>query len=94
LNISVSASFVWRCLSGSTMTPFPHLAHRSGHADFPHPACMGLFLSRAAYAIFVVFPFLFDRRRVRFVRIACFQSLSHAAAVEDGASSAPPRACP
>ena len=27
-NISVSASFIWRCLSGSTMTPFPHPAHR------------------------------------------------------------------
>ena len=25
----LSASFVWRCLSGSTMTPFPHLAHRT-----------------------------------------------------------------
>src|SRR6202040_847258 len=37
-NISVAASFVWRCLSGSTMTPFPHPAHRTGHADFPHPA--------------------------------------------------------
>ena len=37
-NISVSASFVWRCLSGSTMTPFPHPSHRTGHADFPHPA--------------------------------------------------------
>ena len=24
----LSASFVWRCLSGSTMTPFPHPAHR------------------------------------------------------------------
>ena len=38
LNISVAASFVWRCLSGSTMTPFPHPAHRTGHADLPHPA--------------------------------------------------------
>src|ERR1700693_2004132 len=38
LNISVSASFVWRCLSGSALTPFPHPAHRTGHADFPHPA--------------------------------------------------------
>ena len=27
-NISVAASFVWRCLSGSAMTPFPHPAHR------------------------------------------------------------------
>ena len=25
----LSASFVWRCLSGSTMTPFPHPAHRT-----------------------------------------------------------------
>src|SRR6266545_2665504 len=38
LNISVSASFVWRCLSGSAMAPFPHPAHRTGHADLPHPA--------------------------------------------------------
>ena len=37
-NISVSASFVWRCLSGATMTPFPHPSHRTGHEDFPHPA--------------------------------------------------------
>ena len=37
-NISVAASFVWRCLSGSTMTPFPHPAHRTGRADLPHPA--------------------------------------------------------
>src|SRR5258705_11814679 len=34
----LSASFVWRCLSGSAMTPFPHPAHRTGHADLPHPA--------------------------------------------------------
>src|SRR5580704_13369924 len=38
LNISVAASFVRRCLSDSTMTPFPHPAHRTGQADFPHPA--------------------------------------------------------
>jgi hypothetical protein len=37
-DIAVSASFVWRCLSGSTMAPFPHPAHRTGRADFPHPA--------------------------------------------------------
>src|SRR5665648_696062 len=37
-NISVTASFVWRCLNGSTMAPFPHPAHRTGQADFPHPA--------------------------------------------------------
>ena len=38
LNISVAASFVWRCLSGSAMASFPHPAHRTGRADFPHPA--------------------------------------------------------
>src|SRR5271168_852837 len=37
-SMSVSAPFVWRCLSGSTVAPFPHPAHRTGHADFPHPA--------------------------------------------------------
>jgi len=37
-NISVAASFVWRCLTGSAMTPFPHPAHRTGQADLPHPA--------------------------------------------------------
>jgi hypothetical protein len=38
LNISVAAPFVWRCLTGLTLAPFPHSAHRTGHADFPHPA--------------------------------------------------------
>ena len=38
LNISVAASFVWRCLSSSTMTPFSHPAHRTGQADLLHPA--------------------------------------------------------
>src|ERR1700722_198029 len=38
LSMSVPAPFVWRCLSGSTVAPFPHPAHRTGHADFPHPA--------------------------------------------------------
>src|SRR6516225_1206860 len=37
-NISVAAPFVWRCLTGSAMTLFPHPAHRTGHADLPHPA--------------------------------------------------------
>ena len=36
--MSVSAPFVWRCLSGSTMAPFPHPAHRTQQADFPHCA--------------------------------------------------------
>ncbi len=54
LNISVAASFVWRCLSSSTVSPFPHPAHRTGQADFPHPACMGLSLSMAHHASFVI----------------------------------------
>jgi hypothetical protein len=39
-SLSVSVSFVRRCLSGSSVTSFPHPAHRSGHADFPHPALL------------------------------------------------------
>ncbi len=37
-NISVAAPFVRRCLTGSTMSPFSHPAHRTGQAGFPHPA--------------------------------------------------------
>jgi hypothetical protein len=37
-NISVSAPFVWRCLSSSTVAPFPHPAHRTGQAALPHTA--------------------------------------------------------
>src|SRR5580704_8808982 len=36
--MSVAAPFVWRCLSGSAITPFPHPAHRTQQADFPHCA--------------------------------------------------------
>src|SRR5271154_4603007 len=46
LNISVAASFVWRCLSGSTMTPFSHPAHRTGRANLSHPA-LGQELTRS-----------------------------------------------
>ena len=43
-----AAPFVWRCLTGSTAAPFPHPAHRTGHADLPHPALgQDLTLSRA-----------------------------------------------
>src|SRR4029077_17078678 len=46
--MSVAASFVWRCLSSSTVSPFPHPAHRTGQADFPHPALgQDLTLARA-----------------------------------------------
>jgi len=36
--LSVSAPFVWRCPSNLAVAPFPHPAHRTGHADLPHPA--------------------------------------------------------
>ena len=40
--------FVRRCLNGFTMAPFPHPAHRTEQADFPHPALgQELTLSRA-----------------------------------------------
>src|ERR1700722_7357835 len=35
LSMSVSAPFVWRSLSGSAVAPFPHPAHRTGHAVSP-----------------------------------------------------------
>jgi hypothetical protein len=37
-NISVSAPFVWRCLTSSPVVPFPHPSHRTGRAELPHPA--------------------------------------------------------
>src|SRR5262249_30334649 len=36
--LSVAAPFVWRCPSTLTVAPFPHPAHRTGHAERPHPA--------------------------------------------------------
>ncbi len=33
-----SATFVGRCLSSRSMTPFPHPAHRTGRALLTHPA--------------------------------------------------------
>src|SRR5205807_7773126 len=35
---TVTAPFVWRCRNRRSVTPFPHPAHRTGQADFPHPA--------------------------------------------------------
>jgi hypothetical protein len=37
-SLSVADPFVCRCLTSSTMLPFPHPAHRTGRADLPHPA--------------------------------------------------------
>jgi len=36
--IAVAAPFGWRCPMSQTLAPFPHPAHRTGHADLPHPA--------------------------------------------------------
>src|SRR6478752_4093951 len=36
--LSVAASFVRRCPNNLALTPFPHPARRTGHADLPHPA--------------------------------------------------------
>ncbi|TYP69484.1 transposase IS66 family protein [Nitrosomonas communis] len=38
LGLSVSASFVWRCLMSLAITSSPHPARQTGRADFPHPA--------------------------------------------------------
>ena len=38
LRISVSAPFVWRCLTSRAVAPFPHPAHRTGQALLTHPA--------------------------------------------------------
>src|SRR5258707_9652438 len=59
-NISVSAPFVRRCLTGSTMAPLSHLpgrrrrspapgSHRTWRADFPHPALRQLVHSFHCY---------------------------------------------
>jgi hypothetical protein len=37
-DLSVAASFVWRCLTSLAITPFPHPARQTGRADRPHPA--------------------------------------------------------
>ena len=37
-SLSVSASFVWRCLNSRTIAPFPHPARRTRRADFPQRA--------------------------------------------------------
>ena len=36
--LSVSAPFVWRCPNNQAIAPFPHPAHRTRRADFPHRA--------------------------------------------------------
>jgi len=40
VGLSVAALFVWRRPSNVAVTPFSHPVHRTGHADFPHPAAL------------------------------------------------------
>jgi len=47
--LSVAAPFVWRCLSSLAIAPFPHPAHRTQRADFPHYA-LGQAFTRLAHA--------------------------------------------
>src|SRR5260370_23326464 len=37
-DLSVSPRFRWECLTSRTVSPFPHSAHQTGLAVFPHPA--------------------------------------------------------
>jgi hypothetical protein len=77
--------------------PFPIPAHRHGHADFRHPACMGLSLSRVSRHFcrpLSFHSFVRPAPRAFFRPDRIFPSPSRAAAVKDGASSAPPKACP
>src|SRR5216683_1682596 len=43
-SISVAAPFVRRCLTGSTMAPFSHPAHRTGQADLSGSSAIAGFL--------------------------------------------------
>src|SRR6266852_1077282 len=41
--VTLGQACVWRCLSGSTIAPFPHPAHRTGHADLSGSAAIAGF---------------------------------------------------
>ena len=43
LGMTVSAPFVWRCLSGSAIAPFPHPSHRTQRADLSGSAAIAGF---------------------------------------------------
>ena len=50
-SLSVSGAFVSRCLISSTMLPFLHPAHRTGHADLLHPALGESFTETFLYQV-------------------------------------------
>jgi hypothetical protein len=47
-SISVAAPFVWRCLTGPAVAPFPHPAHRTGAGWFQ---AFGRFAAAAAIGL-------------------------------------------
>jgi hypothetical protein len=81
---------------GTLITERP--PHRTVRAQFGHTACMGLSLSRVHHAIFcralLLHSFVRPAPRAFFHPDRTLPSPSRAAAVKDGASSAPPKACP
>jgi hypothetical protein len=85
-NISVSAPFVWRCLTGSTMAPFSHSpghrrrspapgSHRTWRAALPHHALRQLVHSTASACSF---PYRFIQNQSR----TCVVALKGDAAAE------------
>jgi acyl carrier protein len=74
------------------------LVAATGLVDLPHPACMGLSLSMGGSRHFCLplsfHSFVRPAPRAFFRPDRIFPSPSRAASVKDGASSAPPKACP
>ena len=61
--MSVSAPFVWRCLSGSTIAPFPLPSHRyPGASDISSPPCLPRLLPAGAVAGWALHPL--EKRRL------------------------------
>src|SRR6266496_4775183 len=94
----LSASFVWRCLSGSALTPFPHPAHRTGQADLPHPALGQDFtpqLSRAASRVSCAFlVYMLPPLPRRSVWAYCFAHFTQPCQPSPKGSSSRPAHCP
>jgi hypothetical protein len=78
--------------------PLLDLSWRNVRAVFPHTACMGLSLSMGGSRHFCLplsfHSFVRPAPRAFFRPDRIFPSPSRAASVKDGASSAPPKACP
>ena len=92
LNRSVAASFVWPCLRGSTVTPFPHPAHRTWTCGSPTSGLYGAFLVKGGHGTTFSFllgflgPFFCSTAPQAFFRPDCkMPKPTRAAAVKDGA---------